>query len=1410
MKKLGAIVLIILASQSFAASPIVFEQNDRVVFAGGTFVERMARFGYLETALTLALHDKKLTFRNLGWSADTVRGESRGYDKPHTGYANLLANLRQAEPTLLFLAYGAAESWEADPEKFTTDYQRLLDDLKQLSARMVLVSPILQENWGKPMPDPGKHNADLKTHANAIRELAKKNTLPYLDLLGLVNPDAPKAKRLTMNSLQLNDAGHRHLARFFLEKLELPPRKDLDQQKGRRIRNLTKAKNDLYFYSWRPQNQTYIYSFRKHEQGRHAKDIPGFAPLVAKMEQSIRDELESLPQKIAPARDDRLLLWEDIKPSEKALQDAKSFHVPEDLELNIFASEPAIKNPVQSAWDEQGRLWVATAESYPHIAPGFVVNDKIIVLEDIDRDGVADRRQVFADGLLMPTAILPGHGGVYVGTSTEILHLRDTDGDGKADEKTILISGLGTEDTHHVVHGLRHTEDGRIGFTQSIYINTHAETPWGIRRLRKSGVWIFDPNTHDLEVFSYGLVNPWGHQTDDFGQSFMTDGAGGAGLHYAFPGAAYVTSAYHGRSEVLPGLNPGQPKHCGLEIISSKIFPEKYRGLLVTNDFRGHRTLSFRLGDKQSGFFSTQQEDLIHVASKGTDRHGAAGMYRPVDVDEGPDGALYVNDWSNHIIQHGEVDFHDKRRDHEHGRIWRLMPKGAKPLPYGERIKRKPIDWMKDLSSTETYVRRKARRLLIEKGGTAIGPQLIAEARKQKEDSILLEFIWVARSLRQDIPEDLFKRLADSDDFRIRGAALRLGYEKPEAIDDPHPRVRLEAVCSLRRKGDLNAIETMVRATDHETDRNLDFALREALKNLRSTWEGKTTFENHPTRLARVVSLTKSQAPLDGLLAALNEGKVPPEKYVSTLRALASAGQSKHLDAVLDATLSEDLDSQSRVHLIEGLAIAKTDRKLWPNKQRDRISSLFDHPQVGSAAVRLAAHWKLADAQEAAKNQLTSSSTSDLSILRRNTATLALFGNAGIQHLVAFARETERPQAALAALEAIAEADGATAARLAPDFLVSLPEKMDVGLLFTKLLRSKEAPKILAEGIAGKTLRPAFCLLGIRAASTSGRDLSGLVAALRKAGNLKPMKQQLSAQEMKEVISKVENHGNPELGELIYRRKALACVACHAIGGFGSKVGPDLISIGASAPVDYLVESLLQPNKKIKEGFHMTIVNTKDNKAFAGLELSSSKEKVVIRDASGKIIEITSSQVKSKSIVPTSLMPPGLTASLTSEEFVHLVSFMSKLGKDGPFRFPKETFVRSAEVVSAEFARTGKHSGETKSSARTKIQAFVDGRLPVSEIPKSTDGKRYLSFRLQNDALEEIRFVLSETKGLTLYLRHFGKRKKLNLSRNDNMAKHSLKAGDYLYIVTLEADFPADSLRIQLHSTSPGIRLPND
>jgi putative membrane-bound dehydrogenase-like protein len=179
----------------------------------------------------------------------------------------------------------------------------------------------------------------------------------------------------------------------------------------------------------------------------------------------------------------------------------KSFQVAEGFEVNLFAADPLLAKPIQMNWDAAGRLWIASSEVYPQIEPGKVANDKIIVLEDSDGDGRADKTTVFADGLLIPTGVEPGDGGAYVANSTELLHLKDTDGDGKADTSRIVLSGFGTEDTHHIIHTFRWGHDGCLYFNQSIYIHSHIETPWGVRRLGGGGIWQFRPESSRLEVF---------------------------------------------------------------------------------------------------------------------------------------------------------------------------------------------------------------------------------------------------------------------------------------------------------------------------------------------------------------------------------------------------------------------------------------------------------------------------------------------------------------------------------------------------------------------------------------------------------------------------------------------------------------------------------------------------------------------------------------------------------------------------------------------------------------------------------------------------------------------------------------------------------------------------------------------
>ena len=157
--------------------------------------------------------------------------------------------------------------------------------------------------------------------------------------------------------------------------------------------------------------------------------------------------------------------------------------------------------------------------------------------------------------------------------------------------KKVILSGFGTEDTHHLLHTLRWGHDGNLYMNQAVYIHSHIETPYGVRRLNAGGVWQFRPETRRLEVFTRGMWNSWGHHFDRFGQSFQTDGAGGQGIYVAFPGVAYDPAP--GAARTLQGLNPGSPKYCGLEIVSGSHLPDDWQGSLITCDFRAHRVVRF-------------------------------------------------------------------------------------------------------------------------------------------------------------------------------------------------------------------------------------------------------------------------------------------------------------------------------------------------------------------------------------------------------------------------------------------------------------------------------------------------------------------------------------------------------------------------------------------------------------------------------------------------------------------------------------------------------------------------------------------------------------------------------------------------------------------------------------------------
>jgi putative heme-binding domain-containing protein len=1020
----------------------------------------------------------------------------------------------------------------------------------------------------------------------------------------------------------------------------------------------------------------------------------------------------------------------------------KALQVADGFEVNLFAADPLLAKPIQINFDSAGRLWVACSESYPQIKPGQKANDKIIVLEDSDGDGKADKTTVFADGLLIPTGLEPGDGGVYVGASTELLHLsRQNDLAGPL-RRRVVLSGFGTEDTHHMIHTLRWGHDGMLYFNQSIYIHSHIETPYGPRRLGGGGIWQFRPETRRLEVFARGWWNPWGHHFDRWGQSFVTDGAGTEGINPVIVGASYTAAP--GEARVLQGLNPGHPKYCGCEILSGRHLPEAWRGNLITNDFRGHRVCRFTLAPQGSFYTATLQADLLRS------NHPA---FRPVDVKMGPDGAIYIADWYNPIIQHGEVDFRDPRRDVSHGRIWRITAKGRPLVPRPQLVHAQTPQLLEALKAPEDWTRHHARLVLKERGH-AVLPELKAWVARQDQETSRLEALWTYQALDVVEPE-LLASLLQARDYRIRAAAVRvvsawrdrlaepLSLLRPR-LADPHPQVRLQAVRALGQIPDVRAAELALTVLNKPMDKYLEYSLWLTLRELGPHWlpalqTGRFTVADC-RQLLFALQAMDSHAVVRPLVDLVRSGKAGTTE-TDVLVFLATLGGPPELSLLFERATDPSRPIGERTRLLEALEQATRQRNVRPTGEWQRLLPLLDEGSASlqSAAARLAGVWKLETARPRLLELARAEKTSDAVRQAAVDSLAALGGQASIealQKLVDDQGQSARPTAGLnkrrrLALIALVQLDAQAASRYAPTLLANLPNAEEAADIFQAFVQRKGGTALLAAALREHKLPADVARIGLRVVRSTGRPDEGLAEALTKAGGLTFGARTLSPQEMQALIADVARLGDPKRGEAIFRRKELSCLKCHALGGAGGQVGPDLSSIGASAPVDYLIDSLLQPNKAVKENYHSLLVTTTKGQQYSGIKVRETKTELVLRDAEDRELSIPVKDIDERS-PGGSLMPDGLTDTLTRGELLDLVRFLSELGKVGPYALGPQRVVRRWQALEpTREAWTFLHLGgglatpvkDERGLQWNSVYSTVSGILPLADVPSFALGK---------------------------------------------------------------------------------------
>jgi glucose/arabinose dehydrogenase len=840
-----------------AAKPeLVLRKGDRIILIGNTFAERMQYYGHFEALLHARFPALELVVHDLGYSADELilrPRQAHFNDHGHT--------LKDEKPDVLIASFGFNESFagRSGLAKFKKDLESFINTSTSTkyngkeSPRLVLLSPIAQEDLKNPHINDGKqNNVNIELYTRAMEELAGKHGVVFVDLFGPTRQLYASSDRpLTINGVHLSDFGYKRLAPVMMEALfgaaPEPQKADLDA-----LLAAVQEKNLQFFYDYRAVNGCYIYGGRKAPFG--VVNFPAeFAKLRKMIENRERRIWDIAQGKPVPATIDDSDAGEfatvhtnvtaPIKIT-TPYEEASSFTLPEGYAINLFASEvefPDLEDPVSMTFDAKGRLWVTTMPSYPMYLPGKKPNDKVLILEDSNADGKADRCKVFADELHVPTGIELGDGGVYISQMPSLMFLKDSDGDDRADSRELMMHGFDTADSHHAMHAFTWDPGGALHWQEGTFHYSQVETPYGPRRCNEAGVYRWEPKTKKLDVFvSYGFANPWGHYIDRWGQNFVADASGGANYYGTAFSGQVIYPQKHGHMKEFFRMQ-WRPT-CGCELVYNRHFPDDTQGdYLLNNDIGFQGILRYRVKEDGSGFSGTPVEPLL----KSSDPN-----FRPVALQFGPDGALYVVDWFNPLVGHMQHSLRDPNRDHTRGRIWRITyPK--RPLLEQPKIAGATVPELLDLLKVyEDRVRYRARRELRERPEQEVLTALEAwVAGLDKSDREywrqMLEALWLHQSLDQ-VDLKLLRQVLTCPEPRARAAATRvLCYWRDRVaeplellrkqVNDEHPRVRLEAVRALSffdGPAAAKAQEIALESLLHDQDAYLEYTFNETTKTL--------------------------------------------------------------------------------------------------------------------------------------------------------------------------------------------------------------------------------------------------------------------------------------------------------------------------------------------------------------------------------------------------------------------------------------------------------------------------------------------------------------------------------------------------------------------------------------------------
>ena len=1040
----------------------------------------------------------------------------------------------------------------------------------------------------------------------------------------------------------------------------------------------------------------------------------------------------------------------------------KLMAVPDGYEVRCFAHEPMIINPVAMSWDNRGRLWVVEAYEYPegtklanppfsgeakddqyHPMPKLDARhpmDRVVILEDTDNDGVADKRTVFVEGLNLASAIICGDDGVYVGQQPHLLHFRDNNHDDKPDEWRVVLTGFGREDTHELVNSFCWGPDGWLYMTHGVFTNSKVRRPGepkdkgfkfdaGIGRARPSTTGKAAP--WEFEVFADGTSNPWGCDYDEKGNFFVSACVIDHFFHMS-PGGIYVRQGGAPENpysyELLPSIvhhKHFRAAYAGVQIYQGGVYPKDTWGHAFIGNIHDNAIHEEVLTPVGSTFKCEPRRDFLRANN---------GWFRPVSTKTGPDGNLWIMDWCDKYPCYQNAKANPEGVDREKGRIWRVVrTKGnedaSRPTKDMDLSKLDAPALVNLLGDSNNWMGRFARREIGERlspsfaGFTTLNEQDERTKRRRQAMTFLVALI-----SNQNLPawhrlEALrtYFSISDADlpgwiSGKSVAASLQDWEFNPDQLaSDKDPGIRQGLATYIADKftayrGSLNVDGQVLRPKLDILKRLSEDQNPAVLAACAHCWRAITTGSLTTDKDA----VGPWPGEFDRLLKAASHTSDPVLAdliWLAIEHPLSRAGEGE--GKAFGEWTEWMMDSQPLSHVLT----YKSMRRLCDTRKRENLDLALDFLAKIKAHDIILAH--ALDGLEKGQENGTLKPTKDFSSLFAGFATSAnadvrkhalnlgvLWGDPkAMQAFVAIMLDAKADESKrIAALQSLRRVKSEAAkqgfakvwtassgAKFRLEVLRAAPDLGDdeaghlILALWPELTPTERVPA--TEALLSRPTWAAMLLGAVEAKRIDKSALPMTVARSFAKGADAVLKKRA------EQVLGVWHESNADTKALIAtKRKAClegtpdiaagkvlfqtACIVCHSFHGGGQKVGPDLIGSGRSN-LDAILSNVIDPNQIIGNGYENFIVTTKDNRTLSGRVTEDTPTHVKLLAIGGAEQTVPRDQVAKLENTHQSLMPVGFGA-LPDDQFRNLVWYVLAPPEEGPLTPEKKKLLSTS------------------------------------------------------------------------------------------------------------------------------------